>query len=478
MSTRKVNGKAKERRPHRFEFTTMNPRDILVSTDNAKLYGAVDRHSREFKGLCRSLNRYDILDPLVVTADGWLLSGHKRLMAAILLGFKTVPVVVVQDFNREDNEKLFLRWLAEYNATRTKSRIMLARETLVKHSKFPEFDLFMDTLQADPIGVEPLSVVGTKKTSRPGERTKEFVDAVLAVLFKLAKWLPVTVRAVHYPLVPPSSRPFLTDTWDSDSYYQNDQASYDKLCRLVLAMRVHEMIPWSWIIDESQEMTDWAPHKHVGTFIEQELDWTFSQYSRDLLQSQSRHVVVYCEKHTQRQAVEAVCRRYTVPFICGAGTCKGEKKRAIFDRFKESGKKKLALLALTDYDPAGFAMPNDIMISIRDWFGVDENDLELIRVGISPEHVERFGIPESFEQAKNQNAVWKQHGGGTCYELDALAPDQVETILEETICAVLDHKAFRREQREMKADEKFIAALKDGAIKGATRAAKQLGRPL
>lgn len=52
-------------------------------------------------GLLRSIEKYGIIDPLLVTSGGYLIDGHRRLECAKQLGYKSVPVTVT-DFKERD----------------------------------------------------------------------------------------------------------------------------------------------------------------------------------------------------------------------------------------------------------------------------------------------------------------------------------------------------------------------------------------
>ena len=55
------------------------------------------RHRRDFgdiDALAASMDAIGLLHPIVVTAKGKLLCGERRLRAAKLLGWKTIPVTV------------------------------------------------------------------------------------------------------------------------------------------------------------------------------------------------------------------------------------------------------------------------------------------------------------------------------------------------------------------------------------------------
>ena len=57
-----------------------------------------ERHRRDLgdiDALAANIQRVGLLQPIVVTPDGFLLCGERRLRAAKLLGWKMIPVTIV-----------------------------------------------------------------------------------------------------------------------------------------------------------------------------------------------------------------------------------------------------------------------------------------------------------------------------------------------------------------------------------------------
>lgn len=80
----------------------------------------------ELADLCRSIEEQGILEPLLAKPDNTLLSGHRRHMAATLLGLTTVPVIYMEPESEETT-------LIEANRYRRKtvSEIMREAEKLI-----------------------------------------------------------------------------------------------------------------------------------------------------------------------------------------------------------------------------------------------------------------------------------------------------------------------------------------------------------
>ena len=59
--------------------------------ENDRLYRFVDPSDTEIIALVESMQAQGVLEPLVLTEDGYIVSGHRRCAAAKLAKLKTVP---------------------------------------------------------------------------------------------------------------------------------------------------------------------------------------------------------------------------------------------------------------------------------------------------------------------------------------------------------------------------------------------------
>lgn len=90
--------------------------------ENAKIYG--DKESVD--DLCTSISRNNtgVLEALLITEDGRVISGHRRYRAALKLGLMEVPVRI---FESEDEIEI-LNALLEHNRHRIKTKSQIANE--------------------------------------------------------------------------------------------------------------------------------------------------------------------------------------------------------------------------------------------------------------------------------------------------------------------------------------------------------------
>lgn len=65
--------------------------DIRPSPENEQLYRPVDPTDPDIVALAASICEHGIREPLVITLDGYIVSGHRRYTAAKLAGLEAVP---------------------------------------------------------------------------------------------------------------------------------------------------------------------------------------------------------------------------------------------------------------------------------------------------------------------------------------------------------------------------------------------------
>ena len=105
------------------EHKKMKVSDLRPHPKNEEIYG----HNEEISDLVEMIKRSGQVHTLVVTSEGTVLAGHRRLRACKELGIEEVDVEVI-DFDTPEQE---VEYLIDNNATREKSNEQKAREALV-----------------------------------------------------------------------------------------------------------------------------------------------------------------------------------------------------------------------------------------------------------------------------------------------------------------------------------------------------------
>ena len=119
-------------------------------------------------------------------------------------------------------------------------------------------------------------------------------------------------------------------------------------------------------------------------------------------------------------------------------------------------------------------MNNSFAKSLRDDFGLDEDEIVPIKVAITKDQARKYNLPATLE-AKSDTARQRKfiaRHGATAHEIDALGPEAIQAELTEAIECVIDIQAYNEEVSAEIRDSVFLdgvrqrvhAALKDVEI--------------
>jgi hypothetical protein len=446
------------------------------SPENFKLYR--DPYDDPDIGkLAESIKQNGVLEPLIVTQDNYIVSGHRRHAALTLIEQEFVRCLVLPIRRDSMGKEEYLALLREHNQQRSKTVAEQVRETLVDinpEQAFQNLRRLRDKSVNAPEGngVEPLRIEGSKTRFKISDEKADHVKYVKKVVFEDRKdYWPLSVRGVHYALL---NYEFLRNI-PRKLPYKNDNQSYQATSELITRLRLNGTIPWGAFDDATRPLEIFRPYRDVRAFIRQEINGFLGGYWRDLLQSQPNHVEVVCEKNTIYHMVLKVTKKYQIPTSSGRGFNSIDPWHDLFERYLASGKKRLIVIVLSDFDPEGEMIPQVGGRTLREDFGVEDKDLAVYKAGVTRDQIEWYSLPaQNFAKESSSNYDWfvKRNGGDDAvYELEALDPETMLADLEEMIQSVLDIDLFNREA----ATEQEEAAYLEAARKSSTEALKGLG---
>lgn len=436
--------------------------DIWPSPENDRLYRPIDPDDPEIEALAASIGEQGLLEPLVITEDGYIVSGHRRRTAAAQAGLTEVPCRVLPITRRDDRDR-FLVLLREHNRQREKSFDEKLREELISINSDDAYrSLVSQRAQKSEITTPSLTITGTKTRATISPAKQPFLEAIQRVLRELKPYWPVSDRQIHYSLL---NDPPLKHASKPDSTYRNDAKSYDALTELLSRARFTSSISWHAIADETRPSETWCVHRDVRAFIREQMRDFLRGYWRDLMQSQPNHVEIVVEKNTVLSIIKPVAGKYCIPITSGRGFCSLPPRKAMSDRYWNSGKRKLILLIASDFDPDGQEIAHSLARSMRDDFGIA--DIHAVKVALTHAQVKQFQLPNAMEAKLSSTNVRKfiDEFGTDTFELEALRPDQLQSIMRETINSVIDVEAFNYEVEREKEDAVNLEAYRSTVLK-------------
>lgn len=440
---------------------------------NQQVYRPVSPDDPEIQSLAASIRSKGLLEPIVVTTDWYIVSGHRRHAACRLAGLRRIPIRVI-DLHSDDED--FLDKLREFNRQRKKSLAEEVREEVIDalakpaeaYSKLCEVRRLKSEVDVDLGAIE----LGDRKSrSKISPAKMPMIEAIRKVIRDLKRFLPTTNRTIHYRLL---NAPPLRHASKPKSRYANNLQSYKDLTDLLLRARLDGLIPIDAIDDETRPVTHWAVHPDPSSFVREHLADLFDGYHRNMQTSQANHIEIFVEKNTAAPIVKRVAGRYSIPVVSGRGYCSLPPRRDLAERFKKSGKAKLVVIFVTDFDPEGESICESFARSMRDELGV--GDIVPIKAALTAEQVEQYELPPG-ARAKPGSSRYKQfveRHGEHVYELEALDPHDLEKIIEDAIEGVIDIEAFKAEQDAEERDAAKLEALRRTALKAVGNIAADL----
>jgi ParB-like chromosome segregation protein Spo0J len=353
---------------------------------NEQVYRPVDPEDSEVQALADSIDRDGLLEPIVATLDDVIISGHRRHVACHLAGLDTVPCRRI-DITSDHPE--FLTILVEFNRQRNKTAAERLREEVIAADPEESYERLVEhRRQRSRVSVKTIAIVGTKRRAKITKAKQPFLDAILRVLRERAAFWPLSDRQIHYALL---NYPPLIHASKPDSRYANTEKSYKACIDLLSRARLFGLIPWRAIHDPTRPVTQWSVHRDQSLFVRDQLDDFLKGYFRDLMQSQPNHVEVIGEKNTIESVVRGVVADYCIPYTIGRGYCSLPPRWEMAERFRKSGKERLVLLALSDFEPEGEDIAHSFARSMRDDFGI--RNIEPIKVALNSQQVRELKLP-------------------------------------------------------------------------------------
>jgi len=219
-------------------------------------------------------------------------------------------------------------------------------------------------------------------------------------------------------------------------FYCNNKQSYKDLTDLLTRARLEGIIPFEAIGDETRPIVIWDCHQTPQSFAKREINNFLKNYWRDLLQSQPNHIELVAEKLTLEGTIHPVLMHYTIPYTIGRGYASLDPRHKLVERFRASGKERLILLYLSDFDPDGDEIAHSFVRSLRDDFDLGEELIEPIRVALTKAQIREFQllpVMVAKETSSNYDRFFERHAGTVVHELDALTPAQLQTVLTQAI---------------------------------------------
>jgi hypothetical protein len=451
---------AVKKKPENGQVRILRLDEIFPSPENDQLYKPVSESDPAVIDLAESIRAAGFNGSITISLDKFILSGHRRRVAARLAGLSELPCTIENILRVMRDGSVnpeFVRRLEMYNRQRDKTLSERLREAVIKADPEDAHRVLSEYREAQATHfTRTIEMRGEKKRAEISRAKIPFANAAINILNSMRKYLPLSDRQIHYLLL---NDPPLRHASKPDSTYQNDKHSYKDLTDLLLRLRLAGNIPMDWIADTTRPFVEASCYQNAGRFLQKEIDGFLKCFYRDLMQSQPNHIEIVGEKNTLLSIIKPVALNYCIPLTIGRGYASLPPRYEMAKRYKESGKEKFILLSLSDFDPDGEEITHSLARSLRDDFGVSK--IECVKVALTAEQVKKYKLPPGGHVDDKKSAAMKrdrfrQQYGPDTYELEALHPDNLRQILDMAVCSVLDIDAYNHEVEREKEEAAFL----------------------
>lgn len=259
---------------------------------------------------------------------------------------------------------------------------------------------------------------------RPQRKTHALLNAVGDVIQEYRDYLPLTVRQIFYRLV---------GAYD----YPKTEQAYERLAEKLVRARRAGLLAFDVIRD------DGVVTFSTEYFADTDAFWDATgrrirDYRRDRQAGQAVYVELWAEAAGMLEQLARVADRYSVPVYSAGGFSSLTANRRIADRALERNTPTV-LLHVGDHDPSGasiFAsMAEDAAAFVQADRVILPQRIDAERIALTEDQITDLDLPTT--PPKSSDSRTRRWRGDTC-QVEALAPDQLASIVEGAIQRRLD----------------------------------------
>lgn len=264
----------------------------------------------------------------------------------------------------------------------------------------------------------------------------------------------LTLRQLHYQLV-------------SSNWIVNHDSAYKKLGNIVDDCKYAGVIDWDNIEDRGRK--PYIPY-YVRD-VDHALNDTIEQYRVDRQIGQDACIELWTEKDALSGILRRSTEKYHIQLVVNKGYTSSSAIYAAYKRCVRAIEKqrRFIILYFGDHDPSGLDMVRDIrerltfMLLNGDYAssfeGVDiDYWFQVVPIGLSMQQIRKYNLPPNPTKLTDSRAKkYIQQHGETCWEVDALKPQVLTSIVETNIVNLIDVPQY---EEMLKIENKGIDELK------------------
>jgi hypothetical protein len=242
-----------------------------------------------------------------------------------------------------------------------------------------------------------------------------------------AQGYTLSVRQLYYQLV-------------ARAYMENTEKNYTDISKIVTKYRMAGLIDWSVIEDRGR-----VPHvTYYANSVSERLQDALYSFEVDRQLKQDRRIEVWCEKDALTGILKPVTEYYHVPLLVNKGFGSATAIYQGAERFKKAIREgqDCVLIYLGDHDPSGLNMiEEDIPERLTEF---ELPNIQIKHIALTMEQIHRYKPPKNpAKDSDTRFKNYKKEHGVYSWEVDALKPELLDSLLRQEIESSMDMSVFK-----------------------------------
>ena len=230
---------------------------------------------------------------------------------------------------------------------------------------------------------------------------------------------------------------------------EKEESGYNKVQTDLTVMRRGGQLPYDWLADN----TRWQRKPRSFDGVEQALQETAKFYRKNLWAEADCYVEIWLEKDALAGVIYPITGMYDVPLMVARGYASLSFLYTAAEYINDLAVP-THIYHLGDFDPSGVNAGEKIEETLREL--APDADISFERVAVTTEQIAEWNLPTRPTKASDTRA---KNFGTISVELDAIDPNTLRGLVQETIERHLPRRQFEILKAAEQSEREIIARL-------------------
>lgn len=238
----------------------------------------------------------------------------------------------------------------------------------------------------------------------------------------------------------------------------NKQSEYKRLGSIVNDARLGGLLDWNLMVDRTRNI---AGGDSSNWDLDEWMQASADQYPMSLWDGIPTRIEVWVEKEALAGVVQRAASAMRVAyFSCRGYVSQSEMWGAAqrLERHLDADAEKVTILHLGDHDPSGIDMTRDIRERLRMFLsgdGYDWRRVQIKRIALNMDQIRQYNPPPNpAKETDSRFGAYIDRFGDESWELDALDPSTLDTLIRGHIATEMGPEGQERYQERLKERER------------------------